>query len=291
MLKEILSIQSESYNQWRMFAYLIRKLSILEDTDVYVDKGNIYVTKGYARSYPCVVAHMDTVHDIVEDLTPIEIDGKITGLNRFTMQQVGIGGDDKVGIYIAMQCLQLFDNIKVAFFRDEEVGCDGSYDADMNFFSDCKYVLQCDRRGNSDFIVNGAGVELSSQDFLRDIQPLLFGHGYSETYGSITDVVALKENGLGVSCANISCGYYNPHSPQEYVDINDVENCLNLVVSIISTLTDTYPHEMPVYKPYKSYTAWDDATYCADCWAGEAVHMGLCKDCYQFYQKEYLQGY
>jgi hypothetical protein len=202
-----------------MFAYIIRQVSVLEDTEYYVHNGNIYVTKGYDMTYPCVVAHMDTVHAICEDLTPIEIDGKITGFNRVTMQQTGIGGDDKVGVYIALQCLKKFDSIKVVFFRDEEVGCHGSYEHDEGFFLDCQYVLQCDRRGNSDFITNGAGVELSSKRFQDDVMPLLFAHGYSFTNGSITDVVALKESGIDLCMANISCGYYNPHCADEYVVI------------------------------------------------------------------------
>lgn len=294
MLKEILSIQSTSENQWRMFAYIIRHLSVLDDTNYYVDDGNIYITKGDAREYPCVVAHMDTVHDIVEDLTPIEIDGKITGFNRVTMEQTGIGGDDKVGIYIALKCLEIFDNIKVAFFRDEEIGCVGSYGADMDFFKDCMYVLQCDRKGNSDFIVNGAGVELSSDEFIKAVEPLLFGYGYSTAFGSITDVVALKENGLGVSVANISCGYYNPHMAEEYVVIRDVENCLALVVSIIATLDKRYVHDVPVYEQPKYWSGsygkdfWYDKSYmeqdlCNDCWADPVYEQGMCKTCHSFY--------
>lgn len=303
MLKEILSIQSESYNQWRMFAYIIRQVSVLKDTEYYVSDGNIYITKGHSDTYPCVVAHMDTVHDIVEDLTPIEIDGKITGFNRVTMEQVGIGGDDKVGVYIALQCLKLFDNIKVAFFCDEEVGCIGSYNADMVFFSDCRYVLQCDRRGNSDFIINGANVELSSEEFQWAIEPYVTGHGYDFAYGSITDVVALKESGLNVCVANMSCGYYNPHSDTEYVDIADVENCLSLVISIISCITDTYEHSVTpshgyYYKQYSKSTSdhswygygYDvDTKLCQDCWGAPVHKDNMCKTCFDFYNPSVLK--
>lgn len=285
MLKEILSIQTTTYEQWRIFRWLVTRLSVLEDTEFYVHKGNIYVTKGCADAYPCVVAHMDSVHDIVEDLTAIEIDGKITGFNKVTMEQVGIGGDDKVGIYIAMRCLLDFDNIKVAFFRDEEVGCRGSGDADMGFFKDCKYVLQCDRKGNSDFIINGAGTDLSSAIFQEHVSMLLPAYGYNFEYGSITDVVALKENGLGVSCANISCGYYNPHMDTEYVVVADVERCLELVQGIIGLLDGVYEHEyVPTTYTKYAYTPakikWDD-DYCGMCWADRIYHDELCYSCFQ----------
>ena len=65
-LIEVLKIQSESYNQWRMFAYLIRQLKAA-GCQYYTYNGCIYATKGSADLYPCIVAHMDTVHDIVED--------------------------------------------------------------------------------------------------------------------------------------------------------------------------------------------------------------------------------
>lgn len=302
-LEQVLKIQSSSYDQYRMFAFLIRTLTDM-GVDYYVDNGNIYAGKGDADHYPCIVAHMDTVHDIVEDLTPIEIGGKITGFNAVTMEQTGIGGDDKVGIYIALRCLQQFDTIKVAFFRDEEVGCEGSYLADMTFFNDCRFVLQCDRKGNSDFVINGAGTEFSGDEFQRDIEHLLWMHEYTQVYGGMTDVMALKENGLDVCVANISCGYYNPHTAQEYVDINDVEKCFNLVCDIITQLDKPYYHKhkkkqwtAPTYsKPTydRTYYDWDDwyeknelkeeyENYCLDCWSAPAEKQGMCIHCYSQY--------
>ena len=250
-LIKVLSIQSESYNQWRMFAYIIRELTRLK-CNYYVKDGNIYATKGIAKKYPCIVSHIDTVHSIVEDLTVLEINGNLTGFNAITMQQTGIGGDDKVGIFIALQCIDKFDIIKSVFFRDEEVGCNGSYDSDFAFFDDCKFILQCDRKGNKDFITNASGVQLSNKDFQNDISHILKKHKYSLNAGMMTDVMALKESGVQCSMANISCGYYNPHCENEYVNINDVYNCLSLVIGIISFLKKSYyckyEYLQPVYK-------------------------------------------
>jgi len=251
-LLEVLSIQSESYNQWRMFAYIIRQLKAA-NCQYYTYNGCIYATKGTADLYPCIVSHMDTVHDIAEDLTPIEISGNITGFNAYTMEQTGIGGDDKVGIFIALQCLSFFDDIKVVFFRDEETGCEGSYDADIDFFNDCSFILQCDRRGNGDFINIAGGTQLSSDEFQSDVQPILRQYGYKFNTGMMTDVMALKETGIVCSMANISCGYYNPHTAQEYVNIADVENCLDMVKMIILELSGNEylcNYEPPIRQQY-----------------------------------------
>jgi len=152
-----------------------------------------------------------------------------------------------------MQCLQFFDDIKVVFFRDEEVGCEGSYDADIDFFNDCSFVLQCDRRGNDDFINIAGGTQLSSKEFQSDVQPILKQYGYKFNTGMMTDVMALKETGIVCSMANISCGYYNPHAAQEYVNIVDVDNCLDMVKMIILELSgNEYPCEYlpPVRQQY-----------------------------------------
>jgi len=316
-LKDILRIQTYSYNQWRMFAYIVRECKA-KGYDIFVWDGNIYVTKGDASKYPCIVAHMDSVHEIREDLHPLEINGNITGFNRVTMKQSGIGGDDKVGVFIALECLDKFDNAKAVFFRDEEVGCVGSEDAYMDFFEDCKFVLQCDRKGNSDFIVNASGTELSSKEFRNAIKPIISSYGYSFANGMMTDVMTLKDNGLKVSCANISCGYYNPHTDNEFVNVDDVENCLNLVFSLFKDIKDEYPHTRTItpktsYKypyaakkfinsygwggyedysdfhdPLKTETREDEIIgkkHCVDCWniTDNLSKDGYCNACYNWH--------
>jgi hypothetical protein len=59
----------------------------------------------------------------------------------------------------------------------------------------------------------------------------------------MTDVLTLKENGLAVSCVNLSCGYYDPHSDHEFIVKRDLLNCLSFVEHIIENCTKTYPHE------------------------------------------------
>lgn len=322
-LIETLSVQTTSYSQWRMFAYIVRQLHEIPDITMFIDDGNLYVTRGDADTYPCMVAHMDTVHDITDDLHPICYGGRITGFDRVNMCQAGIGGDDKVGVYITLECLREFDVMKAVFFRDEEVGCHGSYGAVMDFFEDCRFVLQCDRKGNSDFVTNASGVELSSKEFQDDLQCIIESYGYSYSTGMMTDVMALKQNNIKCSVANMSCGYYRPHAVDEYVDVSDVENCLQMCRTIISLCTSVYPHK---YKPkyeYKSHQSkstynkglWTDwhsdkksnsriyyesdwdwvglsdkknkpiTTYCRECWRGESVTKdGLCKTCDESYK-------
>ena len=59
----------------------------------------------------------------------------IVGYDHRHKRMVGIGADDKNGIWICLKCLEDFKAVKCAFFVQEEVGRIGSSHADMTFFS------------------------------------------------------------------------------------------------------------------------------------------------------------
>jgi hypothetical protein len=226
------------------------------------DFGNIYVIKGTADTYPCVVAHLDTVHRITpHGIEVAEFVGNtdiIFGMNPATHRLTGIGGDDKCGIYAALYCLEHLDACKVALFVDEEVGCVGSSQANISFFKDCRFILQADRRGNSDFVKSISG-PLSSDTFLKDVKPIISRYGYSFSSGAMTDVEALRDGKVGLSVANMSAGYYNPHTDSEYINLYDLNNVCEMMLDIFLTMTDVYPFEFtkPPYKVHRlSYKDW-----------------------------------
>ena len=299
--KGILSTQSVSYNQVLMVQKIKSELKKLKNVTFYEHNENIYVTKKTYKTdfVPCIVSHMDTVYEITSDLSCLQVGDNITGFNRISMKQTGIGGDDKVGIFICLQCLEYFDNCKVVFFSNEEIGCYGSYDAKMKFFSNCSFVLQCDRKGNKDFVVNASGIELSGNEFQETIISTLQSFGYGFSDGGVTDVMALKEKGLKICSANISCGYYNPHQSCEYVNIIDVENCKNMVFDLFSKFGNIQFLHTEKPKPYKykfdknefyNYSAdKDKINFCDNCineveFASD-IQDYFCTDC-MMYGKE-----
>jgi putative aminopeptidase FrvX len=234
LLYPILRTQSKSRNQGEMSAHVYSELSLLGATVEYDEQsGNIYATKGEAPLYPCFVAHLDTVHAIIKNYDIRQYkNGDLIGWNVDTNQISGIGGDDKCGIFLALAMLRDLPAAKVAFFTDEEIGCLGAYDARMPFFDDVAFVLEADRRGNSDIIRDAAGTELYSHEFSHAIAATMAEHGFSEAPGSITDVLTLKENGLAVSCLNMSAGYHNAHSAQEIVRPADLARALSFARGI-----------------------------------------------------------
>lgn len=289
LLYRVLSVQSESFDCAKMQDFIFDECVEL-GCDVEFDKaGNLYVTKGMSATYPCIASHMDTVHKILPDgeYMVIADDNIAIAYNPVKNDVTGVGGDDKVGIYIALQMLRELDYCKAVFFVDEEVGCAGSSEAHMDFFLDCRFVLQCDRKGNSDFIDNIFGTQLYGNDFHNAILPIITAHGYTETSGGLTDVYQLSENGIGIAVANMSCGYYNPHSDNEIVNLADVENCRRMVYEIMTQCTDYYGYK----HTSKSYGHYDDwyKPYRADSWYDEKKNYAICYSCNEWVAEDEME--
>jgi hypothetical protein len=146
-----------------------------------------------------------------------------------------IGGDDKCGIFIALTlaCANLCNFV---FSVEEESGGHGikTFVAEQDL-SDIPYGLVLDRRGNADIICtkNSYGVA-AFERILLEIGKI---YGYKESSGTFSDANFLSEK---ISCANLSVGYYNPHSKSEFVDIDDLKIAMNFTNAIIKNVTEKF---------------------------------------------------
>ena len=247
LLKKLYAIHSPSGREDKMIKFLCSLLKSFPGVKLGKDTlGNLYAWKGEAESYPCIVAHLDQVqHEHSRNFKAVETRDLIFGYSPSNHGFQGLGADDKNGILIAIEALRNYDCMKAAFFRQEETGCIGSQNAEMSFFDNCRYVIQCDRRGNSDMITSIGFTDLCSEDFIQAVEPENWG--YREENGMMTDVETLKENGLKVSAINLSCGYYNPHTDEEITIKRDLLKCWRMVQHIIEDCTEIYPHEQSEY--------------------------------------------
>lgn len=255
LFRKLASIYSGSYEEEPMRQYIKRWIRssvpgvLIEEDEI----GNMYITKGQSDTYPCVVAHLDQVQkEYPKDYKVIETQDIVFGYSPSQRAQCGLGADDKCGIWIALKMLKKHDAIKLAFFPGEEVGCVGSRQANMDFFNDVRFVVEPDRRGHSDIITTINMTEICSTEFLDATDYADFG--YKPAIGMMTDVETLKHNGLKVSCINLSCGYYAPHTEEEYVVKADLINACEFVNHIIEKCGDVYTHEVK--------ELWDDAYDC-----------------------------
>jgi len=239
LLKQLYRINSKSGHEAKIKHLVLQQLA---DLSLQIDQdffGNVLITKGRAETYPCVAAHLDEVHQPgVRNLQ--ETDGMIFAIDE-KGERVGIGADDKNGVWVALKLLREMEVLKVAFFVQEEKdgelsGCRGSNACDLSWFDDVRYILQCDRKGNSDIVTYSekAAVRLCEDDFIP--AELCEKYGYMPVHGGKTDVVALKLRGLSIPCCNISCGYYNAHKAEEYTVVKDLLNCHAFVHQILKTI-------------------------------------------------------
>ncbi|MFR9541764.1 MAG: hypothetical protein SNH27_06910 [Rikenellaceae bacterium] len=244
LLKTLFKIYSPSKREGKMKRFIKKyiKTNIPNCTISGDQAGNLYITKGITEEYPAIVAHLDQVHsERSHDFRAIETNELILGYSKHNRQQENLGADDKVGIFIALRALERFENLKVTLFVNEESGCIGSGQSDLSFFDDCRFLIQCDRKGSKDLVTSIYGVPLCSEEFISDIGAEQFG--YAECEGGITDVGELKQRGLQISCINLSCGYYSPHSSTEFVVKSDILQTLKFVEHIIENCTKVYPHK------------------------------------------------
>ena len=151
-LKNILSVPTYTWEEDLLIEYVTGILD-KKGYSYKIDKlGSIYVTKGNAKHFPCLVAHLDSVHEIQDYTVKEEYhlnaqDEKKLSLVAYSDNdgnRCGIGGDDKAGVFICLELLDKLDNVKVFFPVAEETGCQGTRQADKEFFKDVGYAIQFD---------------------------------------------------------------------------------------------------------------------------------------------------
>ena len=247
--KELLSVPTKTYQEDKMVKYLLDELSQMEGIEVVCDEHkNIYVTKGTlgeGEFYPMFISHTDTVHNLVDEIIVKEeyLLRPYTFGKDFGSEQVlclkaydkdgkptGIGGDDKCGIYICLELLRQLDKVKVAFFVSEETGCHGSKMVNLDFLKDVGYCTQYDAPG--DHLISFSCMGTVLFDIESDFYKIAY-NAISEGFHNemlvqahpYTDIMIMKQKS-DLSCINMSCGYYNMHTSNEFVSIYDVERAI-----------------------------------------------------------------
>lgn len=253
-LKKVLSVPTKTYKEDRMIQF-IADWCVENNIPYVVDEyGNVYVTKQVSKVdddfvFPCVVSHTDTVHNLDSINVVEEIQKNAQKIDKLALKAyndngkpTGIGGDDKAGIFACLTLLKELPYLKAAFFVSEEVGCIGSRKADKSFFSNVGYAIQFDSPENwmvSEYLMGVPLFERDS-DFFNVCNQVLTENTNDLQYMKhpYTDVYALRTL-FNFACMNIPIGYYQYHSPNEYVVIEDVFNGIEMGKKMISMLGNT----------------------------------------------------
>lgn len=255
-LGELLKIQSHRENYQEMHDFIVSKLELCEGVTYKEDEvGNIYATKGELEiHYPAFVCRTNSDQKIVEGFKTLRL-GKSHTWVAFRKSSVnesmiptGIGGDAKCGIYLCLKLLETLPAVKCVFFVESGTGFKGAMNCDLDFFRDCRWVIEFDRKGSSTIVTKTQSKDLCSKDFHEKLEVLGKKHNYTTEYGGQCDVSKLKtDRKLDISVANISCGYYRPNSDNERVIGKSVMRALIFAKDIAASIKEPSTHQLPSY--------------------------------------------
>jgi len=251
LLKTLLTVPTKTYQEDLMIEFLDNYLTEQNIPHYVDDYGNVYATKTSERFndeiFPCVISHTDTVHQLGDEIIVEEFIGKdrqqrsktcLKAVNALG-KPTGIGGDDKCGIFGALTMLLDLPHVKAAFFVSEETGCHGSKNSDPEFFKNVGYTIQLDAPENYMISEVCSGVRLFDRksEFFSKVNPIISEMMIDAEYmyHPYTDVsqMVLKH---GLASINISCGYYNYHTKNEYIVLDDLYNSIEVVKRMIESL-------------------------------------------------------
>jgi di/tripeptidase len=252
LLKNVLSVPTVTYEEDRMVQFISDWLTE-NKIEHYVDEYlNVYAIKQTGEVpdnfvFPCVIAHTDTVHridtiNIREEMKPNSNGELKLSLKAYNDEgkPTGIGGDDKCGVFACLELLKELPYLKAAFFVAEETGCHGSKQADPSFFTNVGYAIQFDAPENWMITETCFGAKLFDREseFFQKCDKILnenMNEKRQYMRHPYTDVYALKTK-FDFSCINFSIGYYDYHTKNEYVVVEDTFNGIEMGKKMIELL-------------------------------------------------------
>ena len=186
----------------------------------------------------CINAHTDTVQreadKNVADYVFYDWVRDVFHTNGRAM----IGGDDKCGVALALT-LAAHTNLpmKIILTSGEEVGSIGAEALYSKELSDVSFTFTVDRMHGNDLISEYCGLVLAPDTFVQKFIQLSdeIGVPYKETYGSYADTYVLCQYAPAV---NLSSGYYNPHSKDDFIVVDELYDVMRTIMNAIEKRKD-----------------------------------------------------
>jgi putative aminopeptidase FrvX len=240
-LIKLLNIQAPSGKEKRVVTYVKPILEHLTDKVWTDDYGNLLAEKvvGTGKGATVILsAHMDSVSNIAPDREVIEENG------IFRSTKGVLGADDRAGIAIILAVLRHIEKtgfdgkVKVSFSREEEIGCVGASQIDANWIAQSDLAIVVDRRGNNDIVTGTWGQAFCSNEVGKYFEECsaMQDMDWKAVQGGISDATVFSE--LGVHSVNLSAGYRNEHTEQEYVVFEDMKKTVNLILQALALVND-----------------------------------------------------
>lgn len=264
----------------------------------------VYYKSHHTGLRPLILCHIDTCNEGGVDVNDILIsdNNRIQLKDKSSSKYTCLGGDDRVGVAIALTLLEYDNKADFVFLCDEEIGGIGAKEFSYSEYvedNEWSFLLEIDRKGTN---------HIASYGYDNDeLEKIL---GLPVERGSYTDLCDVSEV-CGIAGYNIACGYYNQHTTSETVNIKQAINCFNQVESYINhkllnlstylciskkKYTKYSSKSVSEYSYLDTYTSYDDEDYQYCTWCGELhpkkdiLKYGICKECLKEDEK-YIDDY
>jgi hypothetical protein len=194
------------------------------------DKHGNYIKVVGNKPTVSFMSHHDTVHfkdGRVSVKFPTTQDGSFARVGSGSC----LGADCTTGVYIMLKMME--ENIPGVYVihAAEEIGCVGSsqlvYDY-PTWLLDIKYAISFDRKGYNSIISHQMGRRCCSEEFIQSLNNILGGGYFSDDTGSYTD--SNEYVGVVPECTNLSVGYFNQHSKNEYQDLDFLDDLVGALI-------------------------------------------------------------
>ena len=202
-----------------------------------------------------VVAHVDTVFARKPDRI-ISVDGSWFSSFDDENMYLGLGGDDRSGVYIIWRLLDLGHKPFVILLNDEEIGCIGAREFVKQVkCPDIKYLIEFDRHGGDEAVYYGC----DNKKFERYVKH----HGFHTEIGRFSDIGIIAP-AWGVAAVNVSIGVHGEHEPMEHVIASEVESIIEKADKMLWNVPKKpYKYiKAKGYVPFLSlYSTWGNNEY------------------------------
>lgn len=204
--------------------------------ELFIDRrGNLIGNKKIGTGKGATImlsAHMDTVRGVKKGKVIID-KGEIV-IAKYNGRRAILGADDRAGIAIILEVLnnipESFNgNIKLAFTVSEEVGSAGADSIDDSFFNDVDLAIVVDRKGNRDIVV-GYDVPFCSDEvgfFMENVSKSIGMDWKCVKTDELSDASVFANN--NVNTVNVSAGYENEHTINEFVSVVNMKDTVELI--------------------------------------------------------------
>ena len=218
--------------------------------------GNVFAQVG-ENTETMFTSHTDTVHG-TGGQQELEYSVATNGDLFVRTKDTGVlGADDGTGCVLMLEMMRRGVTGLYAFFRGEEVGCEGSgafakSDYGRTVLRSIKRAVAFDRAGYSDVVVSQRSSECCSPEFAAALCDALSDDKliFMDEAGVYTDTAEFVS--IVPECTNLSVGYFSQHTAWE---IQNVSFMNSLIENLCNVMWEELPTaRTPVARTFRTYT-------------------------------------